>query len=70
MKLRRIAFTIFGLVKENGAMGPAELCGEIGPMDFLVGVQDEQLVGLTFNETMQHLREVFFKFYSVYSLCI
>ncbi len=39
-------------------MGPAELGGEIGPMDFLVGVQDEQLVGLTFNETMQHLREV------------
>jgi len=44
--------------KENGAMGPAELCGEIGFMDFLVGVQNNPLVGLTFNETMQHLRGV------------
>jgi ubiquitin len=44
--------------KENGAMGPAELCGDIGFMDFLVGVQNKPLVGLTFNETMQHLRSV------------
>ncbi len=44
--------------KDNGAMGPAETSGEIGLMDFLVGVQDEQLVGLTFNEVMDHLRGV------------
>ena len=44
--------------KENGAMGPAEMSGDIGLMDFLVGVQDEQLVGLTFNEVMGHLRGV------------
>jgi hypothetical protein len=44
--------------KDNGAMGPAELCGEIGLMDFLVGVNGEELVGLTFNEVMDHLRQV------------
>ena len=44
--------------KENGSMGPAELGGEIGLMDFLVGVQGEELVGLTFNEVMAHLRAV------------
>ena len=44
--------------KENGSMGPAELSGEIGLMDFLVGVNGEELVGLTFNETMAHLRAV------------
>jgi hypothetical protein len=44
--------------KDNGSMGPAEMGGEIGLMDFLVGVQGEELVGLTFNEVMGHLRGV------------
>jgi hypothetical protein len=44
--------------KENGAMGPAELSGAVGLMDFLVGVNGEELVGLTFNEVMAHLRQV------------
>jgi hypothetical protein len=43
--------------QDNGGMGPAELSGEISIMDFLVGVNNDQLIGLTFNEAMTVIRQ-------------